>query len=38
VTSVAQLDECLDAWSVQLGPELLKAIDAIRWEHRDLAQ
>ena len=38
VTSVAQLDECLDAWSVQLSPELLKAIDAIRWEHRDLAQ
>jgi aryl-alcohol dehydrogenase-like predicted oxidoreductase len=38
VTSLAQLDECLDAWSVQLTPELLKAIDAIRWEHRDLAQ
>jgi aryl-alcohol dehydrogenase-like predicted oxidoreductase len=38
VTSLAQLDECLDAWSVQLAPELLKAIDAIRWEHRDLAQ
>jgi aryl-alcohol dehydrogenase-like predicted oxidoreductase len=38
VTSLAQLDECLDAWSVQLTPELLKAIDVIRWEHRDLAQ
>ena len=38
VTSVVQLDECLDAWSVELSSELLKAIDAIRWEHRDLAQ
>ena len=38
VTSLAQLDECLDAWTVQLSPELLKAIDAIRWQHRDPAQ
>lgn len=38
VTSLAQLDECLDAWDVQLSPELLKSIDAIRWEHRDPAQ
>lgn len=38
VTSVAQLDECLDAWNVQLSPEILKAIDAIRWESRDPAQ
>ncbi|MBN8489345.1 MAG: aldo/keto reductase [Burkholderiales bacterium] len=38
VTSVAQLDECLDAWSVQLSPELLTAIDQIRWEMRDPAQ
>lgn len=38
VTSVAQLDECLDAWGVQLAPELLAAIDAIRWESRDPAQ
>jgi len=38
VTSLAQLDACLDAWSVSLSPELLKAIDAIRWEHRDPAQ
>jgi aryl-alcohol dehydrogenase-like predicted oxidoreductase len=38
VTSVAQLDECLDAWGTELSPELLKQIDAIRWEHRDPAQ
>ena len=38
VTSVAQLDECLDAWGTQLSSELLKQIDAIRWEHRDPAQ
>jgi aryl-alcohol dehydrogenase-like predicted oxidoreductase len=38
VTSLAQLDECLDAWSVELSPDLLKAIDAIRWEARDPAQ
>ncbi|MFP5467080.1 MAG: aldo/keto reductase, partial [Gammaproteobacteria bacterium] len=38
VTSVAQLDECLDAWRVQLSPEIFKAIDAIRWEARDPAQ
>jgi aryl-alcohol dehydrogenase-like predicted oxidoreductase len=38
VTSVAQLDECLDAWGTVLSPELLKQIDAIRWEHRDPAQ
>lgn len=38
VTSLAQLDECLDAWDVQLSPELLKQIDAIRWEARDPAQ
>lgn len=38
VTSLAQLDQCLDAWDAQLSPELLKAIDAIRWEHRDPAQ
>ena len=38
VTSVTQLDECLDAWGVQLSPELLAAIDAIRWESRDPAQ
>ena len=38
VTSVAQLDECLDAWGTALSPELLKQIDAIRWETRDPAQ
>ena len=38
VTSVAQLDECLDTWSVQLAPELLAAVDKIRWESRDPAQ
>jgi aryl-alcohol dehydrogenase-like predicted oxidoreductase len=38
VTSVAQLDECLAAWDVQLSPELLVAIDAIRARRRDPAQ
>ncbi|OOG36652.1 aldo/keto reductase [Polaromonas sp. A23] len=37
VTSVAQLDENLDAWGAQLSPELLAAIDAIRWDARDPA-
>lgn len=38
VTSLSQLDECLDAWGTELSPELLQAIDAIRWEVRDPAQ
>lgn len=38
VTSVAQLDECLDAWGTTLSPELLQAIDALRWEMRDPTQ
>ena len=38
VTSVAQLDECLDAWGTALSPELLGAIDKIRWELRDPTQ
>ena len=38
VTSLAQLDECLDAWGTTLSPELLAAIDKIRWEMRDPAQ
>ncbi|MBK6866204.1 MAG: aldo/keto reductase [Ideonella sp.] len=38
VTSPAQLDENLDAWGTTLAPELLAAIDAIRWEIRDPAQ
>jgi aryl-alcohol dehydrogenase-like predicted oxidoreductase len=37
VTSLAQLDECIDAWSTQLSAEVLAAIDAIRWENRDPA-
>ena len=37
VTSVAQLDEDLDAWGTTLSPEVLKSIDAIRWELRDPA-
>jgi len=38
VTSVAQLDECLDAWGTTLSEDLLTSIDAIRWELRDPAQ
>jgi aryl-alcohol dehydrogenase-like predicted oxidoreductase len=38
VTSVAQFDEQLAAWGTRLAPELLKAIDAIRWDSRDPAQ
>ena len=38
VTSVAQLDEDLNAWGTTLSPEVLKQIDAIRWEVRDPAQ
>jgi aryl-alcohol dehydrogenase-like predicted oxidoreductase len=38
VTSVAQLDECLDAWGTTLSPEVLAEIDKIRWAHRDPAQ
>jgi len=38
VTSVAQLDECLDVWGTPLAPELFKKIDALRWELRDPAQ
>jgi aryl-alcohol dehydrogenase-like predicted oxidoreductase len=37
VTSVAQLDENLDAWGTKLAPELREKIDAIRWELRDPA-
>ena len=37
VTSVAQLDEDLDVWGTTLSGELLKKIDAIRWEIRDPA-
>ena len=38
VTSMAQLDECLDAWGTGLSPELLAAIDEVRFELRDPAQ
>ncbi len=38
VTSLAQLDDCLDAWQTPLSTALLKAIDAIRREMRDPAQ
>lgn len=38
VTSVAQLEQCVAAWHTELSPELLKAIDAIRWDLRDPAQ
>ena len=38
VTSLAQLDENLDAWDTRLTPELLAEIDRIRWELRDPGQ
>ena len=38
VTSLAQLDEDLDAWGMGLSPELLMQVDAIRWQYRDPAQ
>jgi aryl-alcohol dehydrogenase-like predicted oxidoreductase len=37
VTTVAQLDENLDAWGTTLSPELLAQIDKVRWEIRDPA-
>ena len=38
VTSLAQLDECLDAWGTALPADVLARIDAIRREIRDPAQ
>ncbi|CAN5509088.1 NADP(H)-dependent aldo-keto reductase [soil metagenome] len=38
VTSLAQLDQDIDAWDTRLSPELLAEIDQIRWEIRDPAQ
>lgn len=38
VTSIAQLDENLDAWGTALTPELLAAVDAVRLGQRDPAQ
>ena len=37
VRTLAQLDEDLDAWGTTLPPELLAAIDKVRWELRDPA-
>ncbi|WP_048442005.1 aldo/keto reductase [Caenimonas sp. SL110] len=37
VTSIAQLDEDVAALGTTLSPEVLAAIDAIRWKHRDPA-
>ena len=37
VTSVAQLDEDLDAWGTVLSAGVLEEIDRIRWESRDPA-
>jgi hypothetical protein len=34
---VAQLDTDLDVWGKTLSPEVLAAIDSIRWEMRDPA-
>ncbi len=38
VTSVAQLDECIDAYDVKLSDDIIQTIDQIRWQHRDPAQ
>lgn len=38
VTTMAQLDDDLDAWGTTLSPELLARIDEIRWQLRDPAQ
>jgi len=38
VTTLAQLDDNLAAWGTALSPELLAAVDRIRWELRDPAQ
>jgi aryl-alcohol dehydrogenase-like predicted oxidoreductase len=38
VTSIEQLDQNLAVWGTKLSPELLAAIDAIRWRRRDPAQ
>ena len=37
VTSVAQLNEDLAAWGMNLSPEVVAQIDKIRWENRDPA-
>ena len=38
VTTQVQLDDNISAWGTTLTPELLAAIDKIRWQHRDPAQ
>ena len=38
VRTLEQLHQCLDAWTVQLSPELLEQIDLIRKDIRDPAQ
>jgi aryl-alcohol dehydrogenase-like predicted oxidoreductase len=38
VTKPEHLSENLAAWEVQLSPEILAEVDAIRWKHRDPAQ
>ncbi len=37
VTTLAQLEEDLDAWGTKLSPEMVTEIDKIRWEIRDPA-
>ncbi len=37
VTSLAQLDDNIDAWGTTLSPDVLARIDQIRWEMRDPA-
>jgi aryl-alcohol dehydrogenase-like predicted oxidoreductase len=37
VTTVAQLEEDIDAWGTKLPPDVLAQIDPIRWEIRDPA-
>lgn len=38
VTSLEHLEANLDAWDVQLSPEVLAEIDALRWQFRDPGQ
>ncbi|MGN1057717.1 MAG: aldo/keto reductase [Comamonas sp.] len=38
VTSLEHLNENLDAWNVELAPELWEAFDALRWKMRDPGQ
>jgi aryl-alcohol dehydrogenase-like predicted oxidoreductase len=38
VTTLAQLDENVDAWGTVLSPELRAEIDRLRWTHRDPGQ